>query len=448
MQTILIDPVEYAQWFKSETQSPSCTPLPFVSSHRKNIATATRVGIRAFTLAFAAGSLFDVILPAILKRRFNGILRRMMTNASSFGLGACAGSFALLYKLVFRHISHLISKHVSPPAAGNTVDTADAAQIHEKVLTKFLPAIAAALIASPAFTFIPQQSRRLALALYLLTYAGEVVYAALEHAGYMAWMPKWLGLWILIPIGCSQYTHTFLHHPDCCPPTLIKAITGNSSPYISRPPSFDATTFGPFPSTGSVVVGMINSSRAAKGSMPILTPLSVAAARSTSLAGTFLVPEACGNILKATEGMGHNSVTCQLFHPEDGSCLGAMSKFMKRMMMVNISLYSTLTALSFLMKGGQVPSAGHYLNGFLGGLWMLLDAPKRQATIALYFTRFMIECVWRRLVKAGYARNIRYGDVLLFGGSMAAIMGIFETVPAAQHKKSLVQSALTTIFVD
>ncbi|KAF9177988.1 hypothetical protein BGZ51_008044 [Haplosporangium sp. Z 767] len=163
-------------------------------------------------------------------------------------------------------------------------------------------------------------------------------------------------------------------------------------------------------------------------------PLSIAAARSTSLTGASLLSEACGNVHKATEGLDHNSVACQLFHPEDRSRLGAMPEFMKRFMMAIISLYSALTVLASLMKVSHVPSTEHYLNGFLGELWMLLDSPKRQTTIALYFTRFMIECGWRHLVEARYARNIS--------------MGIFETVPTVRHKKSLVQSALTKIFVD
>ncbi|KAF9373219.1 hypothetical protein CPC16_001957 [Podila verticillata] len=55
---------------------------------------------------------------------------------------------------------------------------------------KWVAVMAAALLASPAFALIPQQSRQLTLALYFLTYVGEVIYTVLEHKGYTAWMPS------------------------------------------------------------------------------------------------------------------------------------------------------------------------------------------------------------------------------------------------------------------
>ena len=49
-----------------------------------------------------------------------------------------------------------------------------------------------------------------------------------------------------------------------------------------------------------------------------------------------------------------------------------------------------------------------YLNGFIGGLWILVEKPNRRLDIGIYSLRLSIESFWKLLVKKGKVRNIRY----------------------------------------
>lgn len=77
----------------------------------------------------------------------------------------------------------------------------------------------------------------------------------------------------------------------------------------------------------------------------------------------------------------------------------------------------------------------------------MIESQQRQSALTLYYTRYMLESMWRRLVKAGYAKNIRHGETLLFGLSMGVIMAIFETMPTLQ-RKSFIETALRKMFTD
>ncbi|KAG0305606.1 hypothetical protein BGZ98_003858, partial [Dissophora globulifera] len=114
---------------------------------------------------------------------------------------------------------------------------------------------------------------------------------------------------------------------------------------------------------------------------------------------------------------------------------------------IMFTAFPMLCALDRHLPKDLLVTRRHYLNGFFGGLWVLGEASKRRSALALYYMRFAIECWWRRMVKAGYVRNIKHGETLLMGVSMAVIMGVFETMPKLQSK-SFVQSSLSKIFVD
>ncbi|KAG0336911.1 hypothetical protein BG000_006034 [Podila horticola] len=420
----------------------SDSSFPVLSTHPNDLPSASRAALRGFLLAFMAGTAFDVVLPAVLKQKFNGIFRKTLTNSSALSLGASAGGFAFLYRILFRQLTVLLKQtKQSQPLTQRTsrIDSGIgfqlAANLNEQGATtnkidrqKWVAAMVAALLASPAFALIPQQSRQLTLALYFLTYAGEVVYAALEHKGYTAWMPSWLGIRVLFLISSSQTIHTVVHHYDCFP-------------------GFDPVAAGgSYPSTTDVFTGMTNYMQSGYNSVPTLGGSSTLSA-AVDGASQFLVPQSCLPSLNFTEGMGHRTAMCRLFHPHSASCSGSMTMLAKGDVKLALKMYSTLAVLTFLVKGGNVFQHGTYLNGFLGGLWIFGESQQRQTALALLYTRFMLESMWRRLVKARYAKNIRHGEVLLFGLSMSVVMAIFETMPTLQ-RKSFIESALRKIFRD
>lgn len=106
---------------------------------------------------------------------------------------------------------------------------------------KWVPALLASLVAAPAYSLIPEKARRLTMALYFLTYAGESAYAALEHEGLLKWLPSWVGIWILAPISTSQIVHTFIQHNECSPVSalfrflIFANILSSSLFYVFRP---------------------------------------------------------------------------------------------------------------------------------------------------------------------------------------------------------------------
>ncbi|GJJ78426.1 hypothetical protein EMPS_10785 [Entomortierella parvispora] len=528
-QGVLIDPDDYQQWFKSRANSRSGSKCPLFSTHPGDLSSATRTGLRGFILGFVAGTGMDVLLPALMKQKFKGLGRKIiLDNASALYLGASAGGFALLYRILFCHLSLTMGKIISARQehrsklaqrrdSGVDLESDSRREGQEEISSeqvrtrlmkgrRWIPAVLAALLASPAFALIPDQSRRLTMALYFLTYSGEVTYSALKSKGWTDWMPNWFGVQLLFLLSASQTIHTFTHHGDCAPVAFRKTIVSQCAPFLTRPPGYNSKTQGPYPQCTSILASMNNYMRmhalnphvAGNDFTPLVVDGLTAATSQTfssmSNADTaFLVPSAVQSILTMTEGMGHASPSCRLFHPSTANCTTAAVSLAGKNMLFFLKLYSSLAFLTLLVKGGRVfnngigtyfkgtifstvrssigtcgmtatafpllcfmerylppdflPTRRHYLNGFVGGLWLMVESPQRQSSLTLYFARFMLEGVWRRLVKAGWLKNFRQGETVLFGLSMAVIMGIFETLPTLQHK-SLIQGTLTKIFVD
>ncbi|KAG0301870.1 hypothetical protein BGZ98_007992, partial [Dissophora globulifera] len=347
LSSSLMDPMEYAQWFKSQERLPckeSKSIATIRSRYLQGLSSATRSGIRGFALAFVAGTLLDVILPALLRRHFSGIVRKIATNTSARSLACAVGSFALVYKIVFYHALLLVEKVLavvgtrgrkdkdalwlstsqqqnsrwsrrsdsgvdldvgasSVRYSSNNNSTSDNNDNDDGVNSgsgsrksnRWISAAIAALVAAPAFALIPQQSRRLMLAMYFLTYAGEVSFAALEQAECLDWMPSWCGIWIAIPLSISYGVHTFIHHTECTSVGFHKLIMSQCSPYLVRPLQYSTAIYGPYPSPKDLFPGII-------ASLSVSSPPSTT---TTLLTATLPPSGACEGVLQATEGMAH-----------------------------------------------------------------------------------------------------------------------------------------------
>ncbi|KAI1312211.1 hypothetical protein EDD11_003196 [Mortierella claussenii] len=338
----------------------------------------------------------DILLPALLKRRWRGFVSKIRTDPSSLALGTSVGLFALVYRLVFRQTALILDRilvrarnqrrdsgvHLDKGVVNVGVGThkknqvklagqkghegheeddrqVKAAELASKLSKKrLIPAIIATLLASPAFALIPEQTRRLSLAMYSLTYSGEILYAALDHSGYMAWLPSWCGIWTLFPFTVSFCTHLFLHHTDSCPSGMLSLIMSQSSPYLLRPPQFNVAVHGPYPPARDILRAVTNALRAGPNTHALIAapgiivrPTLTAEAAAT---GTFLIPASCAQVLHATEHMGFDSEMCRLFHANTTSCTRAMMTLLKRDTVYTFKMYSTLAAITFLARGGCV----------------------------------------------------------------------------------------------
>ncbi|KAF9537665.1 hypothetical protein EC957_007819, partial [Mortierella hygrophila] len=425
--TSLVDPEEYERWFKSQANNNNRPSIdddhhsdnnnnPQVNRNVAALSSATRAGIRGFTLAFLAGTAMDVLLPALLKQKFKGLVHKILTNPSSLRLGASCGLFAFVYKLSF-HIIALALEHVSSssqdqrPASSRRSDSGiglggtqrrgqhgdgkivfggltqidsgdenenqqqngsddddDTLPVNPKEQAarnrkKWVPALLASLIAAPAYSLIPEKARRLTMALYFLTYAGESAYAALEHEGLLKWLPSWVGIWILAPISTSQIVHTFIQHNDCNPVGWTKLIMSQCDPYLHRPKGFNTKTLGAFPTSGQLFEGAKAYMNTGYLSQPILASAATAAAAAltgdvSGSAKGFLLPKACESTFKFTESMGHHSVGCRMFHPGVASCGTATRQLLGRNAIFSFKMYAVLAALTFIARGGNVFQKG------------------------------------------------------------------------------------------
>ncbi|KAK3820459.1 MAG: hypothetical protein J3Q66DRAFT_429363 [Benniella sp.] len=427
--TAFISSEEYDQWF----------------NHPEDASSATRAGIRGFVLAFIAGAFTDVLLPAALKRNFKGILRRIATNTSALSLGVSVGAFALIYRLVSRHttlfIDYIITSRIHYPADGPND------QIPASISRSLEPTIAARnkserqetlQLLKTTFALIPQQPRRLMLAMYFVTYAGEPAYAALEHAGYMGWVPSWLSLAVVYPFICSYDTHTFIQHINCCPTALKKLIVAQSSPYLVQHPHFNTGTHGPFPSADDLLKGMVSCIQTGVHHTPALSSELMTQATS----GSSLIPESChGKLHSSSDEYSEQELEMDLSIVQYLGGVDDPGTRKKRLpgWGYDFNLWPHDYSVSNVVRTrSSVPYrsssfAKYYLDGFIGGLWIMFESHKRQSELTLYFTRFMLESM--------------HGETLLFGLSMAIVMGVFEVMPTLQ-RKGLIQSTLTKIFVD
>ncbi|CAG8507842.1 5733_t:CDS:2, partial [Dentiscutata heterogama] len=146
----------------------------------------------------------------------------------------------------------------------------------------------------------------------------------------------------------------------------------------------------------------------------------------------------------------HTKMLCAILHPEDTSCLANYSKFiakegitaLKFMTLVHLapllfrsrvsikkfnlmitqnlssvvpSIFKSATFITMaiatawaLLCGFQnilpkkfMPVTRIYANGFIAGLWILVESPSRRLDIGLYSLRLSIESFWKLLVKNG-----------------------------------------------
>ncbi|KAJ3226434.1 hypothetical protein HK099_004887 [Clydaea vesicula] len=75
----------------------------------------------------------------------------------------------------------------------------------------------------------------------------------------------------------------------------------------------------------------------------------------------------------------------------------------------------------------------YYVNGFLAGSTVLLEAPGRRLELALYCFPRALESFFNCGVKKGWFRNIKNGELIYFGLSMATMMTLYQHDPESIH---------------
>lgn len=64
---------------------------------------------------------------------------------------------------------------------------------------------------------------------------------------------------------------------------------------------------------------------------------------------------------------------------------------------------------------------------------IIIERPSRRTLLALYVSNVATETLWNMAISRNMVKNIRYGDVALFGGSIALLLMYFK---GGYHKNS------------
>ena len=84
------------------------------------------------------------------------------------------------------------------------------------------------------------------------------------------------------------------------------------------------------------------------------------------------------------------------------------------------------------------------ISSFVCGFAILFEHKSRRSELAFYMVPRALESYYNMLVKRGYAKHLRNGEVLVFALSMALIMYCHQNEP--QHIKPAYESMVRKFF--
>jgi len=305
---------------------------------------------------------------------------------------------------------------------------------------------------------LDEKSRRTSIALYISTRALEFVYVYLMRRGMLPNIPH--GDALVMAISSSQILYALLREQD----TLSKS-------YYSF-----LLTHGGFSKYGDLAKPYLLSLSNTTYDRPTdLTPLKHLL---TDYPLPFEELNNSPNIIK----------THALSHPHTDSCTMGSVHFLMEAMPRSLKLYVPLNVLmgllfryklllkrpdQFLLKtalsslrssiflslycanGYFTPchfrnllkkdyNFVYYLNGFISGLAVLIEQKPRRLELAMYCLPRALESFWNSLIKWGYVKNIKNGEVIYYSIAMGALMSIYQNEP--DNLNSAYRAVMTRIF--
>lgn len=93
---------------------------------------------------------------------------------------------------------------------------------------------------------------------------------------------------------------------------------------------------------------------------------------------------------------------------------------------------------------GKIDRWNVLISSFFCGFAILFEHKSRRGELAFYMVPRALESLYNMLVKRGYAKHIRNGEVLVFALSMALIMYCYQNEP--QHIKPAYESMVRKFF--
>ncbi|CAI2181267.1 1751_t:CDS:2, partial [Funneliformis geosporum] len=439
------------------------TPLSTIYClHKECLPQTTRTGLFALVQVFTIANVIEFLIhvPGILNRKksINQIIKGLPFDSSA-RLALSVSTYVIMYKSLVRFFMRLFDPLLRKPSS-----------LDDIVCSPLVPPFLAGLLAGPTLLIDRDQPRRIMIAVYILSKSLQFTYHALRQNRIIPKMPWWWGSWLLFPISSSQLISAYLLHPDIFPSNYDKFITGRSKIYVNpRPSDFPDTM--PWPN-GREIVDRI----------AILSSLYFPEFYSPKLHGRDVPP--LPDNLKPIQPIweiahpAHSKMMCAMLHHEEPSCLVTYTKFIAKEGVDSLKFMTMVYTISFLFRGKSLierpneiinqilnnavpeifkgatfitmaiatawalicgfqnilpnkfmPTSRIYLNGFIAGLWILVESPNKRLDIGMYSLRLSIESLWKLLVKKGKVKNIRNGEVIYFSLAMAIIMTIYKNKP-------------------
>ncbi|KAL1921708.1 uncharacterized protein VTP21DRAFT_10350 [Calcarisporiella thermophila] len=411
--------------------------------HPRCLPADVRAGLWSFSRGYAIIAFVDTVLAIFRRQRGMKLLRNFFKNPSAFQFGLFLGTFSTLYRALLRALITLRSKNA------------------------LLPPFIAGTLASSSILLDSSSKRRVNIALYTLTRGLEAVYKAARQRGALPEMPWWWGSWILFPLSSAFTLYAYLFENDTFPKSYSRFIMARSGTYVAKPSTEMLTLNGhPYPDSDTVRDGL---EAICRNGHPVFV--------KSALPPPNLGLEKVNRILQTADS-GHSRLWCALAHPNDPKCwrvyakywgkegynaLKFMAVFRAIALLIRLSRKRSISkddlvraaldaflgagfiagsigttwglccASEYIMPGNVLPKARYSLIAFTSSLFILLEPQGRRLDLGLYSTRFAIESVWKALVKHGYVRPIRGGEMLYFALVMGMVTAVIETQPEQEE---------------
>lgn len=307
------------------------------------------------------------------------------------------------------------------------------------------------------FLILDEKSRRLSIALFLSTRALEFTYVYYMKRGYLPNIPH--GDAIVMALSSSQILNAFICDPD----TLAKSyfnfllVHGGISKHGPKGKEFlaeigemvkgktlDMTKYPEIFKNHPASLDLINS-RDNAYKLHVSHPHTESCIHGNTTFFIESIPRSLSLYVPLNVVMGIIFRYKLLLKRPDQFLFKTLLQAARSSLF--LSMYCTVAwAVPDLFRNllGKDHMFAYYLNGICSGLCVLIEAKSRRLELAMYCAPRALESFWNCLVKWGYAKNIKHGEVLYFSFAMGFLMMVYENEPDVLN--SGFRSVMTRFF--
>ncbi|KAL8243670.1 hypothetical protein R6Q59_009928 [Mikania micrantha] len=335
--------------------------------------------------------------------------------------------------------------------------------IYAALTSRYAPAVGAGL-SGLALGVYPAGQLRITVTIYALVRMLEVVFKAVEEAGYLKGKPRWVSSWVVFALAQGQLLHAFVFDRDCFPEAYGSFILNNSQEYIPRKPDGMSQKVT-WPKRDEMIDALAEMARLRWP--PFVSP-TLHPQRATTL------PATANPVINPITSRAHPAIqhlSCALLHPSDVSCFvpylrqilrsfpqiarffalyyGAFSMLRirklfaapgpflnhlsKQILKTSIAIcgaiatsWGSICLFNNVLPKKMFPQFRLFLGGLLGGTFAIVDQSASGHSNAMYAARTSLDSLWKVGKKRGWWKGVQGGDVWLFVVSLMAMNIVYD----------------------